>query len=112
MAVELLETWAATRLIRVVLSAYGGIREISVAEPAPGEVGFLRVVSTKVQSSPFAPQGPVCKYLTEHETPGQGKDHEETQSYAMAEMRGPLLLYGPPVERVLPLALSIGYSHS
>ena len=38
---------------------YGGIREISVLEPKPGLVGFISVVSTSVQPSPFSPQDPV-----------------------------------------------------
>ena len=37
---------------------YDGIREISALEPLPGDVGFIRVSSTRVQSSPLKPQFP------------------------------------------------------
>lgn len=49
---------------------YGGIREISVLEPLPGEVGFLRVVSMSVQPSPLSPQFPVRGHqdVTVHRT--------------------------------------------
>lgn len=41
------------------VTAYGGIREISVLEPDPGEVGLRRVVSTMVQCSPLNKQAPI-----------------------------------------------------
>lgn len=37
---------------------YGGIRETSAADPAPGEVGFFIVSSTRVHSSPLKPHWP------------------------------------------------------
>jgi len=37
---------------------YDGIREISTLEPLPGDVGFIRVSSTRVQPSPLKPQFP------------------------------------------------------
>lgn len=41
-------------------SAYGGIKEMSVFEPVPGDVGLAKVVSISVQPSPLDPQEPVC----------------------------------------------------
>ena len=40
-------------------STHGGMRLMSVPEPEPGEVGFLNVVSTRVQFSPLNPHSPV-----------------------------------------------------
>jgi len=37
---------------------YGEIKEISALEPLPGDVGFTRVNSTRVQPSPLKPQPP------------------------------------------------------
>lgn len=37
---------------------HGGMREISVDDPAPGEGGLRSVVSMRVQPSPLAPQLP------------------------------------------------------
>jgi len=62
---------------------WGGISEISVLEPLPGDVGFTRVVSMSVQPSPLRPQEPVCKY-------------------AMAEMKGPFEVKSPPVDKMFP----------
>lgn len=47
-------------------TTYGGIKEMSVLEPPPGVVGFLRVVSTSVQRSPLSPQlpSPLLKTVT------------------------------------------------
>lgn len=39
-------------------NTYGGMREMSVLEPPPGEVGFFKVVSMSVQPSPLSPQPP------------------------------------------------------
>lgn len=39
-------------------NTYGGMREISVDDPAPGEGGLRSVVSMRVQRSPLAPQLP------------------------------------------------------
>ena len=38
---------------------YGGIKDISVLDPLPGEVGLTRVVSISVQPSPLNPQLPI-----------------------------------------------------
>ena len=48
---------------RSLYHTHGGIREISVEDPAPGEGGFRSVVSTSVQPSPLAPHPPkaVCQ---------------------------------------------------
>ena len=40
------------------MNVCGGMRLMSVPEPPPGEVGFINVVSIKVQFSPFNPQLP------------------------------------------------------
>jgi hypothetical protein len=37
---------------------HGGINEISVLDPLPGLVGFLKVVSMRVQPSPLNPHFP------------------------------------------------------
>ena len=42
-----------------IVRTHGGMREISVLEPEPGVVGFLRVVSMSVQPSPLSPQPPI-----------------------------------------------------
>lgn len=39
-------------------NTYGGMREISVLEPLPGDVGLTKVVSMRVQPSPLKPQPP------------------------------------------------------
>jgi hypothetical protein len=38
--------------------AHGGIREMSVLEPQPGQVGLTNVISTRVQPSPLSKQFP------------------------------------------------------
>lgn len=40
------------------VGTYGGIRDISVLEPLPGLVGFIKVVSIRVHPSPLKPQPP------------------------------------------------------
>ena len=41
--------------------AHGAMSEMSVLEPAPGEGGSRRVVSTMGQLSPLSPHGPVWR---------------------------------------------------
>ena len=55
-------SWAAATYPKpeVTLNVCGGIKLMSVEEPAPGLVGFLSVVSMRVQPSPFSPQLPDC----------------------------------------------------
>lgn len=48
----------ARKLCQSDSKAYGGIREMSVLDPAPGLGGFLKVVSIKVHPSPLSPQPP------------------------------------------------------
>jgi len=63
--------------------------EISVLEPLPGDVGFTKVVSMRVQLSPLRPQPPVCKY-------------------AMAASRGPFDVKSPPVDKMFPFCTRVG----
>ena len=37
---------------------HGGINDMSVLDPLPGDVGFIKVVSMRVQPSPLNPQLP------------------------------------------------------
>lgn len=74
------------------IETHGEIKEISVLEPLPGEVGLTSVVSMSVHPSPLKPQLPVCRY-------------------AMAPVRGPLLVKSPPVERTRPPWMSVGFAY-
>jgi hypothetical protein len=46
------------------LNAWGGIREMSLDEPQPGQVGLMSVVSRSAQFSPLYKHEPSCRYLT------------------------------------------------
>jgi len=61
---------------------------MSVLEPHPAQVGFMRVISKRVQFSPLVLQPPVCKYPIPE--------------------KGPLLVYSSPVRTFCPLSMSTG----
>ena len=66
---------------------YGGIKEMSVLEPPPGVVGFLRVVSTSVQRSPLSPQLPSPMFTDRHRNIVVTEPYRFADTYALVSTR-------------------------